>query len=969
MKKFRSIQANMLQRPAQVAEYLDTLAARIHPQADFTHNLESELMTRWDVIYERHAPMRQPHKTLDFGFWILDVFQGRMTMLKRLTLAISLVVLVVLALPLWPRTQPEEALPLLPRLVSAQSGGATIADGLLSGAELLLSVALPKSPEAVPVYRATSDFPTTAAALAWARDFDLTDPQVYRNPHDTEAVYVRGKDGRMLMFRMAGPAGGLHYTDDAAHGTPGNLPTSEHAVDVAVSFLSAHHLLPADYVALADEEDLMGNRSSERLVLVNTVLEGHAVVGDGQTIRVRVNGEDEVVYANIPLFAFTRLHGYPIKSAEQAWAELLDGGAFRLETEHHAPGAEDVYRTFRRLPHHKLGDVVTVTDTVQLLVPVSDDQPVWAQVYAQDGARYTLSDIPDAQALLHVSYPTLQVRGTLVENLGPHAWRLDVSHWETATPAPLQRWVGVFIREGQAAYLVDDAGERYRLPEPPAEVESGARVEIAALPDAVRNGVLDWLYLSTPPYGERDDVTTLGNTVSVAVQVEPEATLPATPEPPFAPGEHVVVTGTLHIARIIEEERQQLGVTCVVADETGYPLVATAARLEALTPYHRLHVQIQGTAVMTKVAEGYPATLAIQVEAFRKLWPDEERYRFIGEIAVENIAGHEVAVFTECDSQKRYVLGPQVQALGRDYASRRQRGLGAWYEVKGSVHADGQYEGLPIIYLEGTHGGSSVATMPCSPPKLLEPEPQIVDVSQRPAVVAMQNAFTVDRVELAYYYAPQFSSSSPDKPPQPLEAVLVQPVWIFSGHSHDGATTFTAYVQAVRERYVADTHPETPAGVAPARIIRGTVVSVSEEALVIEHKDRGLIILRLNVNTRIWKGRWDEPLPLEVGDEVIGYGDPNLEGTVYELEQLEVNLVNVRGTVLSVTETSTGLDIVLDDVHTGKVVVHILPETLVIEGAESVPFAESTFALEPGEGLHLTGLRLKDGTVNAVQTF
>lgn len=167
----------------------------------------------------------------------------------------------------------------------------------------------------------------------------------------------------------------------------------------------------------------------------------------------------------------------------------------------------------------------------------------------------------------------------------------------------------------------------------------------------------------------------------------------------------------------------------------------------------------------------------------------------------------------------------------------------------------------------------------------------------------------------------------------------------------------------------ADVQPYIPDGVAPERILNGTVVEINGDMLVVEHEERGLITLHLNKNTRIWKGRWDNSQPIEVGDEFYGYGDSNADGTVYEMEQLEVNIVNIRGEVISVTETAMGLDVELDDVHTGRVLVHIKPETEVAEAGESVPFAESTFTLSPGDGLQLIGLRLKDGSVDAVQTF
>jgi hypothetical protein len=120
--------------------------------------------------------------------------------------------------------------------------------------------------------------------------------------------------------------------------------------------------------------------------------------------------------------------------------------------------------------------------------------------------------------------------------------------------------------------------------------------------------------------------------------------------------------------------------------------------------------------------------------------------------------------------------------------------------------------------------------------------------------------------------------------------------------------------------------------------------------------------------TRIWKGKWDSDLPIEVGDFFYGYGEPSEDGMVYEMEQMEVNIVSLRGGVLGVEKVSKGLDVRLDEVRKDKpYLIHITPETLILGPDGEIPFGE--FDLQPGDGMQIVGLQLKDGSVLATRVF
>lgn len=161
-------------------------------------------------------------------------------------------------------------------------------------------------------------------------------------------------------------------------------------------------------------------------------------------------------------------------------------------------------------------------------------------------------------------------------------------------------------------------------------------------------------------------------------------------------------------------------------------------------------------------------------------------------------------------------------------------------------------------------------------------------------------------------------------------------------------------------------HPRVPL----EKIIKGTIVEIDENHIVADNSARGLIKLHVSPETRIWKGKWNSDLPIEVGDFFYGYGEPNEDGTVYEMEQMEVNIVSLRGGVLSIERVSKGLQVQLDEVHKDKsYLVHITQETLILGQDGEFPFGEVPLGLQPGDGVQVIGLQLKDGSVLATRVF
>ena len=150
------------------------------------------------------------------------------------------------------------------------------------------------------------------------------------------------------------------------------------------------------------------------------------------------------------------------------------------------------------------------------------------------------------------------------------------------------------------------------------------------------------------------------------------------------------------------------------------------------------------------------------------------------------------------------------------------------------------------------------------------------------------------------------------------------------------------------------------------KIIKGTVIDVKEDEVVISSTKRGLVTLLILPETRIWKGRWDNALPIEIGDFFYGYGEPNADGTVFTMEQLEINIVNLRGGITQVITTAEGVDIEMLESRSEQVErVHINAETMISTEDGQYPFRERAIEFKVDDGVQIIGVRLKDGTVLA----
>jgi len=153
-------------------------------------------------------------------------------------------------------------------------------------------------------------------------------------------------------------------------------------------------------------------------------------------------------------------------------------------------------------------------------------------------------------------------------------------------------------------------------------------------------------------------------------------------------------------------------------------------------------------------------------------------------------------------------------------------------------------------------------------------------------------------------------------------------------------------------------------------LVEGTVVHVKENTIVVSSTKRGLVTLHILPETKIWKGKWDNTAPIEVGDFFYGRGRPNEDGMVFEMEQLEINIVNLRGGITKVTPTAEGMALEVFESRSEQIeIVHIDAETMITAEDGSYPFGERAVEFKVDDGVQIIGVRLKEGTVLASSIF
>jgi len=369
-----------------------------------------------------------------------------------------------------------------------------------------------------------------------------------------------------------------------------------------------------------------------------------------------------------------------------------------------------------------------------------------------------------------------------------------------AAPGPVaQVIVGVLYFEDGGPVLETPEGQRFRVVGLPDELNTGRDGRVVAVrgqvtPPVEAGDLPTLVWVAQEPVPEPAELHQ--ETVSEQVEVAP----PAGYEPPVSPyqiGDEVELEGWVGATIFVNGDERRVrawfGVGLGPDSDLNYRLSGPLNLLEELAQHDRLHVRLQARVIPD---EDSLLGQGLEVIRFEKIWPEEKVQGFLGTIGMETLDGREVAVFTDKETGQRYVL---FRSLGSDFTPD-------FYDYRPDMHKqvfltgvmrpDQMFAGLPVIEEAGIRAGGEVDAATSADQLPLE-VPQVIDES----MTCLKGRAIIDRVELAYYAPPGAISERPGAEVQP-EFSLVQPVWVFHGHSEDGRATFRAYVQAVSDDYL-----------------------------------------------------------------------------------------------------------------------------------------------------------------------
>jgi len=282
---------------------------------------------------------------------------------------------------------------------------------------------------------------------------------------------------------------------------------------------------------------------------------------------------------------------------------------------------------------------------------------------------------------------------------------------------------------------------------------------------------------------------------------EPEPVTRYTPEPPeYAVGDEVTVRGTIQLLQEVDGD----DIRATLSGLDGL-FELSGSTLAEMTDVGFAEVEVRGI-IEEKLG---PRDWRLAVARWEKALPRQRDYFLV---AAESV-GETVIVKTEDGTRYRLLNPPadlhqgQVLAISAEVIPAEGGDLPGlrWFSIESppstqeyAVSSESVSVEVAVEEEAGTQAGSEVDAATSTDQLPLE-RPQLVDERTMPKL--MEGKAIIDRVELAYYAAPSALSERPGAEVQP-EFSLVQPVWVFHGHSEDGRATFRAYVQAVANDYL-----------------------------------------------------------------------------------------------------------------------------------------------------------------------
>lgn len=657
-------------------------------------------------------------------------------------------------------------------------------------------LAYPKAPATLPLYRLDMTSPTTAQEmLAWAVNFGMPDPKLFRDATDPESLLAVGSDGSRLIFSPAGhPFPSISYKsadlDDIPPG--GTFPTAQ-ATAAAEAFLREHGLLPPRYhVRELLASNFMADGSPARLLRVSPDLDGYALYGSeaGGIATLHIDPMGSITFGRFAEARFTEGESVAIRPAQQVVADFTNGrlSPIQMDMAMTPKNKEDVTRYTPPLPIHTIGEQVTIlqTDRTDFLI-AEDGTEIRAILHTETGAEYVPVTPELAQVAGALEDDVLRVTGTITAEINPGSWKLAVDAWEIVPAAEVASGclVGNIQIAGDEVWLAADKvtigeGEpgRYLIPTPPQALETGTRIEVCAKPMTQPGTDLLWTTIFAPPRRIADNRDTQTIRIIEPVGLEQASS-------PYEIGESVTLTGTVQaeLHRTADEAHLQVTLFAELpGSESGriYSLIGDEALLQEIAYEHfNRYLQITGTVVTAPVTSS-ESQQAIEVQRITQPWPQQRLETFVGHFIQATKENEQITVFVDNTSGRQYAIDTHRSPFA-SYNNVRQA-TAVW--VSGVVHPARSLAGLPLLTLFKTAVGEAGAELTVDSFQAERIPPIVMGLPNSSSGSDEAERLVIEKIELAYYFDATHENQ------------LAYPVWVLVGQTRDYQEQFIAYLPA-----------------------------------------------------------------------------------------------------------------------------------------------------------------------------
>ena len=799
----------------QAAQQLHSLSPQ-QPSVAADKQIEQRLRRAVRQREEKKSPWQRPFSMESI---LMKTFFRFIPRVALGVIVLGLLVFFLAKLPI--RREPE-----VEPMVSATAITSTNTDNIQVEADLSAD------PGTVPLYRIfTAPVPDTPETmLAYARDFGLPEPALYRRSSgDDPTDYVIGSDGRRLLFQHSDGFNQITFVDPITPISGEPLPFAQ-ASQIAIDFLQSHNLLPTNFTTDLLPYEFYSN--GLQTVVIRWVA-GDGIIGDlnayGSSLHVTITANGQVTSAVLPQLLLEEGEAVSIISAQEAYEKLLAGhvaGSARGEIRSYNQ-AEQVYYA---PTDWQVGDSVAVMGYLELLVGVNNNQTHITFTGFNGAATYDLVGDQLTDLLADVWPELYLVQGEIVAQTDADSWQLAVQSWQHVSYHEINCLTGEWLWQGENGRFRSDNGPEYGVPNAPLALTDGERTRICLrLPDEP-TADLDWSLIqpeavlaaggltngpiSTQEGGVVEQVVSVevtrmvsdivvgeaGETAVTSLQPIPTEAPFTEPESPYQMGDSVELIGYIQGIRLINDAGEAHYELQLVSDQAydsttyflPYPLIAPPELMAEMAAFADLHIRVRGGIVTAPESRFYNSLFgqAIAVESFDRPWPEEKLENFLGHFLVEELEGQLYMIFTDHETNQRYVVDPQYplpEDYDRDVRFDEEQGL-----LTAVIHpAADPIGGLPVMLNRGFATGIDITLA--------------TDASRFPLPTdrlgTMKEAFLqgneisendiIERVELVYPYDAYVNRSVITAPP-------IEPVWVFYGRNAQGTIFFTMNISAVK---------------------------------------------------------------------------------------------------------------------------------------------------------------------------